>query len=490
MLKLVKEKSERAESSEAIVEKLSRAECEANEFSGTGEGLHDSHSTLLGSATAAKEQSSTQASDCTHNNSTGHNPAHDKLIYELRGKDRKWKEVQQSFETRTGRHLSLKVLRTRCKVAAHRLEVEFYKKKTEKQKEVDHQSKPHTVVEENSKNNPIADKDCVRGASESSNEDINIHSSGDFAKTGSKSWNSQVFQAYLVAMADRVEYDERETVEAFSAVPSSHVQEPHRFDSPVTNEDVCHWVYQIKRKTWITSESDGTDDDEDDNITDPEAFADWYVVGATSYSSLQQANYAAGQEVFRERDCCALGPDIRHWSYQLNENDMAEYFGIMHDNIRHFRVIVDRFLRNPAQAALPSSKVGWLSKRVYEVKQRVTQVKVDGSMSDNFDKVDEEHGSLHTAADHVEERVLDGLYTILDQANREAGHRVLEMTTKPNSIRIDDQLNRAEAQKEMREELDKLEASNSIFSQTFNLSDGREATIWVEQRELKGPRNI
>ena len=502
----VNEKPQQEDGPIVVTEKFSGTGCEVKEPGIKSEGPYESRSTYLENDIESKSKSIVRASDEAHANSAGHNPADDKLIFELRGKDRKWKEVQQMFESRTGRHLSHKVLRNRCKVAARRIETDFHRRTFEEQEAGDYQKKSNTAAKEDLKSEPNIPKNNLKiEKKQLKEEQTTVESSANCGRTGSKSWNSQSFQAYLKAMAETVEDDEMEVAEASSVDMSTPKQESSRCDSPITDEDVCHWAYHVKRKTWITSDSDGADDeDEDDDRMDPEALADWYVVGASSYSSLQQANYAAGQEVFRERDCCALGPDVRQWSYRLNDDDMAEYCGTMHDNRRHFRVVVDRFLRNPAQGVLPASKAGWLSKRVYEIKQRVAKVKAGLDMTDSVDEANKKPKPLPMVTveeeeeddDDGDETVLDGLYTILDQANREAGRRVLEMTTKPNSTRIDDQLSRVEVQKEMRERLDSLEASNSLFSHTARLSNGHssggyvDVTIWVEQRELKGPRNI
>ena len=487
LLKPANQDSARTEPLEHTLERPSKIKCTADEFGANNEDTCGPPSASSPSATTVGEHLCTHTKQPAHDIPSGHNSAHDRLILELRGEDRKWKEVQQVFEQQTGRHLSFKVLRNRFKIAA-----DYLKNSIEGQKECAYSENTGPLLRQTSDTKPVADVDLPEIDGEKSRNRINVQAATDHGVTGTKSWNNDAFQAYLKTMANEAandkEEDEAETLEVLVSTPSSPQQEPTRPESPVTSEDVCYWEYQIKRKNWLTGDANVDLDYEDED--EAESLAEWTVVGSKTYSSLQQANYAAGEEVLRERDGCALGPDVRQWTYQLNENDMAEYYGSSHDNKRHFKVTVDRFLRNPTSGLLPASKMGWLSKRVYEIKQRVVALKADSEGANVCDESNEKSEASLPVSGANDEKVLDGLYTILDQANREAGRMVLNITTKPDSIRIDDQIHRVEAQKEMREILDQLEVSNNAFSETAMLPDNRKVTIWVEQRELKGPRNI
>ena len=478
--------AKRIEPLEGAPESSSGAKHIADEPGVKGENIHGPFLASSPSATIVSKQFSKHAEKHAHNNPSGHNSAHDRLIFELRGKKKTWKEVQQIFEGRTGRHLSFKVLRNRYKVAAR-----YFENNVEGQKENAYFGNTEPVLRKTSDLNPVTGIDSSKFEGESSRNEIIVRPFTNHAVTGTKSWNNKVFQAYLRTMADEAanddEDDEAKAVEALAPASSNPWREPTRPESPATSEDICYWEYQIKRRNWLAGDAN---EDLDYDSEEVESLAEWTVVGSKTYSSLQQANYAAGQEVFRERYGCALGPDIRQWTYRLNENDMAEYYGSSHDNRRHFKVIVDRFLRNPTSGLLPESKIGWLSKRVYEIKQRIFAAQVVSEGVEISGKSNEEMETLLPVPVITDEEVLDGLYTILDQANREAGRMLLNMMTKPDSSRIDDQIYRVEAQKQMREKLNQLEVSNTTFSETAMLPDNRKIMIWVEQRQLKGPRNI
>ena len=484
--------AKRIEPLEGAPESSSGAKHIADEPGVKGENIHGPFSASSPSATIVSKQFSKHAEKHAHNNPSGHNSAHDRLIFELRGKRKTWKEVQQIFEGRTGRHLSFKVLRNRYKVAAH-----YFEKNVEGQKENAYFGNTEPVLRKTSDLNPVTGIDPSKIEGESSRNEIIVQPFTNHAVTGTKSWNNKVFQAYLRTMADEAanndeeedadEDDEAKAVEALAPASSNPWREPTRPESPATSEDICYWEYQIKRKNWLAGDAN---EDLDYDSEEVESLAEWTVVGSKTYSSLQQANYAAGQEVFRERYGCALGPEIRQWTYRLNEDDMAEYYGSSHDNRRYFKVIVDRFLRNPTSGLLPETKTGWLSKRVYEIKQRIFAAQAVSEGVEISGKSNEEMETLLPVPVITDEEVLDGLYTILDQANREAGRMILNMMTKPDSSRIDDQIYRVEAQKQMREKLDQLEVSNTTFSETAVLPDNRKIMIWVEQRQLKGPRNI
>jgi len=283
--------------------------------------------------------------------------------------------------------------------------------------------------------------------------------------TGGKTYNTEAFQAYLANLEDDVSDAEE---------PSEHdehgsdVEEVQRDESPVADGDAYHWEYQIKRKTWMA------DEDEND--------LQWFVCGDSSYSSLIQANAAAGQEILKEREGLGLGPSVRRWSHELDENDMAQYYAVTPEG--HIKVIVNRFLRNPTEGKWPTSKLGWIKKHVYLIWQKT---KTKAAKPFEHDELFEEPMEQ---PDTVTTELIDGCYTILDEANREAGRLNLAMTTNAKSQRMDDQLKRAEAQKKMRERLDELESKKEAFRQEVKMAEERTIELWVEMRELKGPRNI
>ncbi|KAJ9666995.1 hypothetical protein H2201_002828 [Coniosporium apollinis] len=266
--------------------------------------------------------------------------------------------------------------------------------------------------------------------------------------TGGKSYNVEAFKAYLASL------------EADDADSEQTDREP----SPTTEEDAYHWRYHVKRKTWAE------DEDEDD--------VEWFVVdGETSYSTLADAGRAAGREACRHRQGIGLR-DVRSWSFELDDNDLPQYFGSCRDG--HFRIVVDRFLCNASSGQLPESKVGWISKRGWEIMRQTTKI-VKVAEDDLFDEHEEE--------ETTEVEVVDGIYTVLDEANKVASKIVLAMTTT-NSRRMDDQLKKIESEKTMREHLRMLEETEEAFYDKVVVSESVVVEIWVEEREIKGPRNI
>lgn len=267
--------------------------------------------------------------------------------------------------------------------------------------------------------------------------------------TGGKSYNIEAFKAYLASL----DADESDDAQA------------EREPSPITEEDAYHWRYYVKRKSWAE------DEDEED--------AEWFVIdGETSYSTLANAEIAAGREACKHRQGISLR-DVRSWSFELDENDLPQYFGSCRDG--HFRIIVDRFLCNASSGQLPESKVGWISKRGWEIMRQTTTKTVKEAEDDLFDE--------HEEQETTEVEIVDGIYTVLDEANKVASKIVLAMTTT-NSRRMDDQLKKIEAEKLMREHLRMLEDTEEAFYDKVVVNESVVVEIWVEEREIKGPRNI
>jgi hypothetical protein len=293
--------------------------------------------------------------------------------------------------------------------------------------------------------------------------------------TGTKSLSPASYKAYLESLSNLPEDseaesaadpDEEETLDPETGVTGVDDEEVLRDESPVTDCDRYHWEYSIKRKSWRR------DDDE--------TLAQWSCVGQTGYSSLTKANLAAGQEVLRERDGFAIAPYARDWRRTLDEFDMAHYFVELADGF--FRVRVDRVLRNRFSGRLPDCKAGWLKKTVWDIMQKTTVI--PASLDELFDEIGPN--------DCTTVEVVDGIFTILDEANREAGSLAIALRVPfpENSLRIEHQLKRQDARKEINARLDELELRNEAFKEIINVSETKAVEIWVQARTLKGPRNI
>jgi hypothetical protein len=290
---------------------------------------------------------------------------------------------------------------------------------------------------------------------------------------GKKSLSPKAYKLYLESLSNlpvdselesAVDPDEDESLEPEIGVTSD--DEIIREESPATDCDRYHWEYSVKRKSWRR--------EEDENQ------AQWYCVGQTGYSSLTEANLAAGQEILRERDGFATAPYARDWRRTLDEFDMANYFVELADG--YFRVHVDRVLRNRFTGRLPDSKAGWLKKTVWDIMQKTT---IEPSAIDQL--FDETGSNEQTTIE-----VVDGIFTILDEANREAGSLAIALRVPypENSLRIEHQLKRQDARKEINARLDELEQRNETFKEIIKVSETKAVEIWVQARTLKGPRNI
>lgn len=430
----------------------------------------------------------------------------DSYLVQLRDRGNTWKEVGTLWRLKTGKDLAQTTLQSRYKRAKSFLKQpcnspgtppkvdsqEHPGKKPHGPSTTTPQSPPsgvqnglvdHDDDTDSDEGNAVADKSdlmtpapasTVSGQLENPTTDSSlVPASESRATMGGKTYNSETFQAYLASLEDDVSVVEEpsEHLEGDSEGNSESedvIKEAQKEDSPFADSDNYHWEYQIKRKTWLT--------EEDENEVQ------WFVCGDSDYSSLVQANAAAGQEILKERDGMGLGPSVRRWSHELNENDMAQYHAETPEG--HIKVIVDRFLRNPTEGKWPTSKLGWIKKQVYLIwqKTRVRSIK-PGEHDELFEEPQEPTGTVTL-------EMVDGCYTILDEANREAGRLVLTMTTNAVSRRMDDQLKRAEAQKKMRERLDELESKKEAFREEVKLGEERVVELWVEERMLKGPRNI
>jgi hypothetical protein len=290
--------------------------------------------------------------------------------------------------------------------------------------------------------------------------------------TGGKQISEAALKAYLETLAMDESSNESSTSMGEADAESA---ERHRSESPVAEEDQCHWVYQVKRKSWKHCELE-------------EKF-DWVVCGDRVYfTSLNEAHKEAGIEVLRERGGMGIDGDTRHFSKELDENDMAHYYvEIPHGFIR---VKVDRFLRNRVSGQLPTSKVGWLRKKGWDVMQKTT-TKITLAALSPFQR------EINLPV-HEDLKVVKGVFTIMDEANREAGDYVLDQTTKKTSSRYDDVTARSETQKYINGVLDGLQRKNEAFSVEWEapeVQDGdmilkKKVEVWVELRWLTGPRNI
>ena len=99
---------------------------------------------------------------------------------------------------------------------------------------------------------------------------------------------------------------------------------------------------------------------------------------------------AASHEALKERNGVTIGPYTRRWVFTSHLTGMVEYNATC--AVGNFGVVVDGFLRNVTDGILPTSKAGWLRKRVYDLKRKTTiEVHKPDDADDLFEDVSSEN---------------------------------------------------------------------------------------------------
>ena len=95
-----------------------------------------------------------------------------------------------------------------------------------------------------------------------------------------------------------------------------------------------------------------------------------------------------------------------------------------------------------------------------------------------------------TEVDGPGEPNLLGLYTHLEQANRETADQALDAFAPANSKRIDDITKRRTKELELKELVKELSEHEKPYTEEMRLSDNKKVQFFVVKRPLIGPRNI
>ncbi|KAK5019498.1 hypothetical protein BJ546DRAFT_191402 [Cryomyces antarcticus] len=258
--------------------------------------------------------------------------------------------------------------------------------------------------------------------------------------------------------------DEDEESESYSGSEEASNKEEERETSPITDQDVVHYVYYVKRRQWAI----GTAEEE----------SAWHQCNGT-FTSLGEANAAAGREVLMERQGLEIWKDVLKHQFESDEYGMAQYD--LTSGTGHLQVRVERQLRNFSAGILPTSKVGWLRKKLYDIMEKTTTTSTAVRADDAF-----EEGEKTTT---ITVQNAGGIYTTLEHANLDASRRVLGLThkVKAQSQRIDDVNKRKE---DMKERLEGLNNEKKAFVEKVEVDEDTKVEIWVQERELKGPRNV
>jgi hypothetical protein len=171
-------------------------------------------------------------------------------------------------------------------------------------------------------------------------------------KYAGKQIHDEAIQAYYESTRKEQEMFGRETIEEAEERVVGSEREP----LTLTDEDKLHYVYCVKRMQW--------------GIHHYESNADWFAVQTPAYYSLGAANSAVHREILVVRGGLALDPSCEEQRSFKNDDGMAEWFIRLPQG--YIRVKVERTLRCKGEGKLPDNKIGWLSKKVYLIKKKIS----------------------------------------------------------------------------------------------------------------------
>ena len=293
--------------------------------------------------------------------------------------------------------------------------------------------------------------------------------------------------------------------------------------SPTTPTDYCHYGYRVVR----TLERAG----DQEQISEP-------VICGPTFSSIRQANQAAGAEFLKERGPIEVWPLTSH-SWRLDDLGLAHWQGESRDG-SVFEVFVERFLRSFHQGIEPESKDGWLGRRVFVIFKEIATpksiadmpsgvsngAKTNGGSTGNetfdglFEEVPEVGGIKNNTDEGVKHLVrcshpdqedgmknmhgassvqtilksvtaVEGVFTARGMANNRARdvYWGLRQAERPQSARYDVVNSFLAHKRALDEEVRELNAADENFAKT--LETGQSITaVYVGETELLGPRNI
>ncbi|KAF2086472.1 hypothetical protein K490DRAFT_66664 [Saccharata proteae CBS 121410] len=342
-----------------------------------------------------------------------------------------------------------------------------------------------------------------------------------------KGLNADAMERLINSNAERAEREEAEELKQKQAENEWRAKQgqwmAQQVVPPVGPND-CWYGYEVMRKEW-TSQQD-------------ESEVQAIVVGPI-YTELLKANHAAGQEILQSRGLPGFCTRTIS-SHMTHVDGMIDHH--VTSNEGHVKVFVKRELRNTGQAQAPRvSKSGWLPNRVWSViecdgtGQAVAQSgkhaeqaapglekgtrpqqeddtdtimsDTDSESSDADTSFGGENSELLIAAPRTSGQQksapqqpaagptlatntrfdIINSYTVLDMANRAAVRRCLELETNPASMKINDVQHRANLQRELNGEADRLEGLGQCFDRVI---PGAGVRVWVKEGQLNGPRNI
>jgi hypothetical protein len=270
--------------------------------------------------------------------------------------------------------------------------------------------------------------------------------------------NEEAFKHYLETAMGEWEKDAEEK-EARSK----------REQSPFTDEDYATFVYQVERRELCQDSID-----EGSSIDD-----ELWVKCSHDFDNMRDANLAAYEQLFRTPKSLIPAVDLcgsRQHNTTVNEGMEFHELRGSDGGIRQIRVA--RFMRTYQKGLLPRNKDGWTPRTVFFIKQRTV-----------ITSKDEDDLFGETVTQKVEIDVDNEVYTILDLANTIAVKKFMKMTFTPKSGNLT--LRQMEIQQEEERHMTELDDDeDGLFHGSVEDGDGDKLDVWVEEGELKGPRNL
>ncbi|KAI7507476.1 hypothetical protein KC347_g6849 [Hortaea werneckii] len=299
--------------------------------------------------------------------------------------------------------------------------------------------------------------------------------------TAGKQMNEAAFRYYLEEIREERLHEE-------DADTDSDEAEEDEF----TEEDFCHFIYQVERREIGSGEEDDTIDEKD-----------WIVYGKPLTDRLKATAIASKQALIAHdrqlNDAIYAG---NNWS--LNRQNLNN--GILYtldSPAGTVQVRVQEYQRSFQEEVRPSESVAWVSRTTYTVMQRQTETaRSTNSVTvteKEFDPtLDEEHDittekEINTVREiHKEKIVGDVVYTTPDLANDAAMCHFVAETYHPRTINLTVRdLERANLINEYREKYEGHgEEDIPLFREVVEDEHGNSLEVWVQATQLKGPRNV
>ncbi|KAI7214503.1 hypothetical protein KC333_g5981 [Hortaea werneckii] len=302
--------------------------------------------------------------------------------------------------------------------------------------------------------------------------------------TAGKQMNETAFRYYLEEIREERLHEEDSDAD-------SDGDEEDNF-SP---EDFCHFIYQVERRELTSSEEDITID-EKNWISYGEPLTD--RIKATAIAS-KQALVAHDPQL---NDAIHAGND---WSLTRQNLNSGILYTLDSPPAGTVQVRVQQYQRSFKEQIRPSLSVAWVNRITYTVMQRrIETVRSTNTVTvagKEFDPVfDEEEDDLTTEKEvdsvhetHTEKIVGDFVYTTPDLANDAAMRHFIAKTYNPKTINLTIRdLERADLVKGFKEKYGgkgEEEGDVSLFREIVE-EDENSLEVWVQETQLKGPRNV